>query len=423
MEHSTVAVTPEKKRTWRWGRLLWRLLLVIVAVMLFLAIDLSPTLPSAKPPTAEQARRAKDLASRAQMALTYGNGVASIRADRDDLKSAAALANALGRFGRVDANFVDKQLVLQASRPIGPIWLNGSAIIATSGKGFPETRLTIGDLPLGPTISRWVIERARWLARRRGIEVPPLDDLVRAVAIQPDAVVATVHLPPKGKFANSLSDLRGEPVDATETASIYCALRKSNRKIPSDDMATVVQRAFAAQSGKLSAVESNRATFVALAMYATNPSAGRLAGDAEQRAQTCKGRKDDPRLATRTDLAKHWSLSAAFAVSLGDDIGRAMGEWKELSDSRPGGTGFSFVDLAADRAGLDAARRATDSATAANVAKRMRAATQESLLPIRALALSEGLTEADFVARFSNVDSKQFEAAKAKIDRVLAERK
>jgi uncharacterized protein YfiM (DUF2279 family) len=423
MEHSTLAVTPEKKRTWRWGRLFWRLSLVAVGVILFLAIDLSPTLPSAKPPTAEQARRAKDLASRAQMALTYGNGVASIRADRDDLKSAAALANALGRFGRIDANFVDKQLVLQASRPFGPIWLNGRAIIATSAKGFPETRLTIGDLPLGPTISRWVIERARWLVRRRGVEVPPLDDLVRSVAIQPDAVVTTIHLPPKGKFANSLSDLRGQPVDATETATIYCKLRQTNRKTPTDDMAVVVQRAFTAQSEKLSTVEANRATFVALAMYATNPSAGRLAGDAEQRVQTCRGRKDEPRLATRTDLAKHWSLSAAFAVSLGDDIGRAMGEWKELSDSRPGGTGFSFVDLAADRAGLDAAQRATDQASAVALSKQMRVATQEGLLPIRALALSEGLSETDFVARFSNVDSKQFEAAKAKIDRILAERK
>jgi hypothetical protein len=346
-----------------------------------------------------------------------------IRADRDDLKSAAALANALGRFGRVDANFVNKQLVLQASRPLGPIWLNGRAVIATSAKGFPETRLTIGDLPLGPSISRWVIDRARSLAHRRGIEVPPLDDLVRAIAIQPDAVVAAIHLPPKGKFANSISDLRGQPVDAAETAAIYCVLRLANRKKPTDDMATVVQRAFASQRGKLSAVEANRATFVALAMYATNPSAGRLAGDAEQRVRQCKGRKDAPLLSGRTDLAAHWALSAALAVSLGDDIGRAMGEWKELSDSRPGGTGFSFVDLAADRAGLDAARRATDPGTAVPLSKQMREATQEGLLPIRDLALSEGLSEADFVTRFQNVDSKQFEAAKAKIDRVLAERK
>jgi uncharacterized protein YfiM (DUF2279 family) len=422
MEHFTVAVTPEKKRTWRWSRFLWRLLLASIAILLFLAFDFSPSVPAPKPPTAEQARRARDLASQAQTALGYGGGFASIRADREDLKSAASLANALGHFGRVDANIADKQLTLLASRPLGPVWLNVRAVIGTSAKGFPETHLTIGDLPLGKTFSRWVVQRARWLVRRRGVDVPPLDDLVRAVTIQPDAMVATIHLPPKGAFANSLSGLRDQPVNAVETATIYCALRESNRKTPTDDMAIIVQRAFAAQSGKLSATEANRATFVALAMYAADPSAGRLAGDAAQRVRGCKGQRDAPLLAGRTDLAAHWSLSAALAVSLGDDIGRAMGEWKELSDSRPGGTGFSFVDLAADRAGLDAARRATDPARADAVATQMRAATQERLLPIRALALSEGLTEADFVARFRNVDSKQFDAAKAKIDRVLAQR-
>jgi uncharacterized protein YfiM (DUF2279 family) len=423
MKHSSVAVTPEKPRKRRWGQLLWRSVLAVVAVLMFLAVDLSPAMPDAKPPTAEQARRAKDFVSQTQRALVVGKGHATVRANRDDLKSASALANALGRFGRIDATVADQKLVLRASRPLGPIWLNGRAVIGNSAKGFPEARLSIGGLTLGPAISRWIVERVRDQVRRRGVEVPPLDDLVRTVVVQPDAVLASIYLPPKGAFANSLSGLRGQPVNPTETAAIYCALRQTNRKRPTDDLAIVVRRAFAAQSGKQSAVEANRATFVALAMYATNPSAGRLAGDAEQRVRQCKGRRDAPLLAGRADLAAHWALSAALAVSLGDDIGRAMGEWKELSDSRPGGSGFSFVDLAADRAGLDAARRATDQASAISASKQMRAATQESLLPIRALALSEGLTESDFVTRFQNVDSKQFETAKAKIDHVLAERK
>jgi uncharacterized protein YfiM (DUF2279 family) len=423
MEHSPVAVTPQKKQTWRWGRSLWRALLAAVAVLVFLAIDLSPAVPDGKAPTAEQARRAKDLASNTQRALVFGKGHATVRANRDDLKSASALANALGRFGRVDATVADQKLVLRASRSFGPIWLNGRAIISNSAKGFPETRLSIGGLTLGPVISRWIVERVRDQVRRRGVEVPPLDDLVRTVVVQPDAVLASIYLPPKGAFANSLSGLRGQPVDAVETAAIYCALRQANRKKPTDDMAIIVQRAFAAQSGKLSSVEANRATFVALAMYATNPSAGRLAGDAGQRVRECKWRRDAPLLARREDLAAHWALSAALAVSLGDDVGRAMGEWKELSDSRPGGSGFSFVDLAADRSGLDAARRASNPASAEATTKWLRTVTQEGLLPIRALALSEGLSEVDFVTRFNNVDSKQFEAAKAKIDRVLADRK
>ena len=131
--------------------------------------------------------------------------------------------------------------------------------------------------------------------------------------------------------------------------------------------------------------------------------------------------RPEPLLAGRADLAKHWSLSAALAVSLGDDVGTAMGEWKELSDSRPGGSGFSFVDLAADRSGLTVAARASDPATAATVVARLRVATDEELLPVRALALSEGLSERDFISIYRAIDSAQFAAAKDRIDRVIAQ--
>jgi hypothetical protein len=186
-------------------------------------------------------------------------------------------------------------------------------------------------------------------------------------------------------------------------------------------MAIVVRRAFAPTKSTLSLVEQNRSAFVALAMYATLPNAGRLAGNASQRVKSCGKDRPEPLLAGRADLAKHWALSAALAVSLGDDIGTAMGEWKELSDSRPGGSGFSFVDLAADRAGLAVARRASDPTTAATVLSRLRTATDEEMLPVRALALSEGLSERDFVASYRAIDSAQFAIAKDRIDRVIAQ--
>lgn len=421
MAHPTLAVTPETSRGRRWRKVLSRLLLATIAVLVVLVFDFSPSVPEASPPTAEQARGARDLASRTKAALDAGNGFALISADRNDLKGASALANALGQFVRVEASIVDTQLLLQASRRLGPVWLNGRAIVDNSKKGFPETRLSIGGLPLGATLSRWIIEQGRSMARRRGADVPPLNDLIRWVTIKPDLVVANVHLPLKGRFANSLSKFRNQPINARETAAIYCALRRANRTNPTDRMDLIVRRAFNAQTGTQPGVETNRATFVALAMYVADPSVGRLAGNAAQRSETCKGSREPPRLSGRADLAAHWTISAALSVALGDDIGRAMGEWKELSDSRPGGSGFSFVDLAADRAGLDAARRATDPSTAGELAAQMRVATPENLLPIRALALAEGLSESAFITRYNNIESAQFDAAKARIDGVIAQ--
>ena len=412
----TAATRVRRAMFWRF---IGRALLAAVAILLALVIDLSPTVPPGKTPTAEQAKRARDVAKMAGRSLRYGNGLATLRADRADLASATTLATSLGKFGRFDSRIEKGVMTLRASRRFAFIWINGEVHLSSSAEGFPKTRLKIGDLPLGPAISRRVINLARSLIVWRGVKVPPLDNLVRTVHIEPDSVLALVYLPLDGAFANDMAALRSQPVNAELTASIYCRLTALSRKKPTADMALIVQRAFQPNSSALSSIEQNRATFVALAMYTTLPDAGRLAGDAAQRVKACRLPSVKPILAGREDLAAHWSLSAALAVSLGDDIGGAMGEWKELSDSRLGGSGFSFVDLAADRAGLALARRAVAPETAAAIAARLRAATGEDLLPVRALALSEGLSERAFVEKYQTVDSAQFAAAKARIDRVI----
>ncbi len=52
----------------------------------------------------------------------------------------------------------------------------------------------------------------------------------------------------------------------------------------------------------------------------------------------------------RHDLPRHFMGSAAIAVSGGGALSQAIGLFKEIDDSR-GGSGFSFVDLLADRVG------------------------------------------------------------------------
>ncbi len=419
MEHQTVPVTPLLSRSAKRRRFFGRAFLATLGILLALALDFSPAVPEVKPPTGEQAQRVRGIVEQLRAQLRGNNGLATLRLDRGDLTSAATLASALKKFGRIDGLIDNKAMTVRVSRPFGFLWVNGEMRVGTSAKGFPDVALQIGDLPLGRTLSRWIVQLARHIVRRRGVDVPPVNDLVRSIDVQTNAVSINVHLPLGGAFANDLSNFRSQPVDAAQTAAIYCQLIEINKKSPTTDMATVVRRAFAQTASALPIIEQNRSALVALAMYAVSPDSGRLAGDASQRIRACRATHDAPLLAGRTDLANHWALSAALAVSLGDDVGRAMGEWKELSDSRPGGTGFSFVDLAADRAGLALARRATDPATAAATAKRLQSADAGYLLPIRALALSEGLSEQQFVAGFKTINSAQFDAAKARIDAVL----
>jgi len=102
--------------------------------------------------------------------------------------------------------------------------------------------------------------------------------------------------------------------------------------------------------------EENQALILALAMYVQGTDVDKLLG----RAPQASPRRLDVRLNSRSDLAQHFVVSAAIAVKANTRIADAIGLYKEIDDSL-GGTGFSFADLAADRAGVGFAKLATGS--------------------------------------------------------------
>jgi hypothetical protein len=59
----------------------------------------------------------------------------------------------------------------------------------------------------------------------------------------------------------------------------------------------------------------------------------------------------EPAMRGRQDLAEHFFVSAYLTATMGGDAARAAGVTKELLDAH-GGSGFSFADIAADRAGV-----------------------------------------------------------------------
>jgi hypothetical protein len=63
-------------------------------------------------------------------------------------------------------------------------------------------------------------------------------------------------------------------------------------------------------------------------------------------------------LGGRQDLRLHFIVSAGIKVISDSGVSFAAGEFKELLDALSEGSGFSFADLAADRAGTHFAKRA-----------------------------------------------------------------
>lgn len=116
----------------------------------------------------------------------------------------------------------------------------------------------------------------------------------------------------------------------------------------------------------------------------------------------------------RNDIAQHFIISAALAAWAGEPLAEAIGVWKELEDARAG-SGFSFADLAADRAGTRFGQlvRERDPRIEILLAG---AVLDGDLLPSLA-GLPEYIPAAEFRRRYGSTDSPAYRALIDDIDR------
>lgn len=111
-----------------------------------------------------------------------------------------------------------------------------------------------------------------------------------------------------------------------------------------------------------------------------------------------------PTMGGRSDLAQHFVVSGALAVLVGPQTAETIGVFKELRDAQRG-SGFSFVDLAADLAGVAFAshvrqRRISLDALATSFA------VGDFLLP--AVGLREGIPWKTFASAYGSPEDERF---------------
>jgi hypothetical protein len=118
----------------------------------------------------------------------------------------------------------------------------------------------------------------------------------------------------------------------------------------------------------------------------------------------------------RIDLAQHFIGSAAITASVNPQVAQAVGEEKELSDAQ-GGSGFSFIDLAADKAGTRFGEMATSSPeNARKIQKAMSEIKDYSDFMPDPTDLPEHMDETEFKQRYQSVDSATYQELSKQID-------
>lgn len=123
------------------------------------------------------------------------------------------------------------------------------------------------------------------------------------------------------------------------------------------------------------------------------------------------------RLHGRYDLAQHFILAAAVASSTNEQVATSMGLYKELADIHSG-SGFSFSDLAADKAGAKFGRMATTPGSDARyLQKAMVSVSDETFFMPKVRDMPDHLSREQFETRFSDVDSVAYHRILALIER------
>lgn len=305
------------------------------------------------------------------------------------------------------------ELPLISSRP----YLNVTARIEASNGQPRISRLRVGALPVPPALAMWALEQAAQganLAR----EYRLAGEMIQRLELRPG--VASVEYRWQPETLRTLgAQLAG--IDAAALAAYHAQLLALHSSgAARDGSVTVLLQSmfsFAQQrsAGGGDPVAENRALFLILGAWASGRDLRTLVPQAPDRPA-----RFALRLQQRRDIGQHFLVSAAMAAGGDAGLSDAIGIQKEIADTQ-GGSGFSFTDLAADRAGTRFGRLATASPDQARQIQQLfsRGLMEGDIMP-SLTGLPEGLTEAEFISRYSAVGSPAYQAVLDEIERRIA---
>lgn len=422
-------------------RAIFRLFLVVLPLMclavflvfLVFATENHALVTTAKAPTSKDATRARSLAKRAVTQLLNAKRPTELSVSESDFDSVFALINrAVSRLkgeARVSPDGFGAALTFRL--PKNPVrnFINIKFGLKPSQKGLELQPVSIGALTvsggtatellrygmnilLGDNAGDQVLESVRRVDFRRNLAL---------LRVEP---VSGLKIRLK-KLAERMGDIRDEAALLGDPAviQIYYAklvsldgLGRGSKGVSLSRFIAPLFR-LARERGGDPAVE-NKAALLALVIYFGDPRFERLTGPVLTGA--LKGHRRQikaVRLGGRGDLLLHFVISAGLQMVSDHGVAMAIGEFKELLDSARGGSGFSFVDLAADRTGLRFARVATDKAGGARQLQSILADTvaEKDFFPYFR-DLPEGLTDAQFKTRFGGVNDPRYRSVIRKID-------
>lgn len=391
---------------------------VAALIAVWLCFQDAPLIARAPTITPADIERAKRIVEKHDPRKARPGTLRTIVASQQDLD--VALNYAAGQFlkGSTRVVLLPGHALVQASLEVGrsPLgrWLNVDAALRETG-GLPAfDRLRIGSLPVPGFVADLVL--AKVLAHLNATADGRLaHDVVKSVNLSaggvrvvyewrddiPERVRAALLQPADQDRLRAYSDRLAGVVDTLG----------ARRSVSLSQLLPPLFALAQERSAGGDAVKENRAAIVTLAFYANGRGLSAMIPAAKA------WRRPAPLTVTlngRDDFPKHFLISAAIAAEAGSPLADAIGLYKEVEDSR-GGSGFSFNDIAADRAGTRFGELALTAPQKLQHA--LAAGAQERDFMPEVSDLPEFMPEAEFRRRYGGIGAPAYERVMADIER------
>ncbi len=398
------------------------LLIVIPGSLVFLALEREPVVTSVQTVNTDDAVRSRAFIKKViRDLLNSRDKPLTISATEDDLNGIFAFTHRsvsrITGYVRISPELVEMLATIKVPHnPVGD-YINVCFNIAPSDSGLRIDRTLLGRISIPGSIARYIIAFILDLTlgyNQGGYFLDSIDSVVlteTSINVHmrqiPDVKQRVQLMKKRLKYVRDEMAIMGKP----ETVRVYYAkLIELSENVPTDKPVSLTR--FISPLFRLARdrggdpVDENQAAIVALAIYFGHWRVEQMIGNVRiEEMKLHRPQTENVVLAGRVDLRQHFIISAALEIASERGITHAIGEFKELLDARHGGSGFSFVDLAADRAGVRFAERATDSSTAARMQHLLSDNQHEGQLFQNIKGLPERLSKEVFERYFGNVKS------------------
>lgn len=298
--------------------------------------------------------------------------------------------------------------------PLGE-YINLTGIVVPSSKGLVVDNISVGSINISGNIAISLIEVILNNVIAGDTFGTKLINAIDSIEVDSSTLILAYHSIPglrnaivstKGQIKEVRDNLAllGDPIIVKRYYERICKFHSQIDGLGQASIGYYLNTAFSFAEKRSymseSPVEENRAALLALSIFLGSSNFDSVVGALdEETLATCQPRNSQMVLANRNDLRLHFIFSAALKIISDSGISFAIGEFKELLDSQEGGSGFSFADLAADRAGIRFAELALDEKSALRLQQMASKLKQEKTFFPSIVGLPEGIPQQVFDER------------------------